>query len=128
METKEKTAEVELITKEQVDRVIETITQVQKDYAEEEGSNKSRFDFDKTKEVLRSLEGVSVQTVVTILSTAILLLPLNAMITVLDMGKTAIKSKTLSTLYKVLTGSGCPDCKGGEKCTDSTCPNPETKE
>ena len=108
--------------------MVETLTQVQEHHAGEEGSNESRIDFDKAKEVLRSFEGISVQTAVAILSTALLLLPLGAIAAVLDMGKSAIRAKTLSAFFKMLGGAGCPDCKGCEDCADGACPVPETKE
>ena len=128
METKEKkTAEVELITKEQIDNAVKSLTKAQK-HAGEEDASESRIDFEKTKEVLRSLEGASVQTAIAILSTAFLFLPLGAIAAVLDMGKATIKAKALSTFFKMLEGTDCPDCKECKDCADDACSAPETKE
>lgn len=131
METNKK-EEVELITKEQVDHVVETLTKAE-EHAGKEEANESKIDFEKSKEVLRSLEGASIQTVITILSTTLLLLPLGAIATVLDMGKSVSRIKAMSALFKVFGDAGCPDCKkkGCEECVDSKDsegPSTETKE
>lgn len=107
--------------------MVETLTKAE-EHAGEEEAKESGIDFEKAKEVLKSLEGASVHTVVAILSTALLLLPLGAIAAVLDMGKSAIRAKTLSAFFKMLGGAGCPDCKGCEDCADGACPVPETKE
>lgn len=122
-----KTGDVKLITKEQVDHVVETITKAQKDAGEKE----SKIDFEKAKEIIKSFEGTSIHTVTLALSSAFILLPINSIVTALDMGKSVIKVKTLSALFNVFGGAGCSDCKGCKdckECTDGECPLSQTNE
>lgn len=122
-----KTDEVELITKEQVDHVVESLTKA-REHAGQEKANKSKVDFEKTEEVLRSLEGKSIHTVVAILTTAFLILPIDAVAAVVDMGKGIIRAKAVSDFLKALGSADCPDCEGCEDCAEGECPVSETKE
>lgn len=108
MEEKEK--EVEIISKEEIEKVVNSINEAKEKCPVEEDSN---LDLDKVTEAVTNLEGCSVQTVMGILVTSMLLLPADAIMEVLTMGKKAFKAKALSELM------------GMEKCPCSSEESPE---
>lgn len=108
-----------IITKEQIDTVLGSFSKAETKAKEE--NLESGIDFEKAKEVINSFEGLSVETVISIISTAILTLPLEAMALVVDTSKKALKAKASITLLKLLAG----DDKQQES---GVCSDPENKE
>lgn len=107
MEEKEK--KVEIISKEEIEKVVNCINEAKEKCLVEEDSN---LDFDKVTEAVTNLEGCSAQTVVGILTTSMLLLPAGAIMVVLTMGKKALRAKTLSELMDIV--KKCPACSSEE--------------
>lgn len=107
MEEKEK--KVKIISKEEIEKVVNHINEAKEECLVEEGSN---FDLDKVTEAVTNLEGCSAQTVVGILTTSMLLLPARAIMVVLTMGKQALRAKTLSEIMD--TVKKCPACSSEE--------------
>lgn len=103
MEEKEK--KTEIISKEEIEKVIENLNQAEEKCPVEEDS---KLDLTKVKETISSFEGCTPQTVVSILSTSFLVLPAGAIMAVLDMGKQALRAKALQELMK-LVGSERPE-------------------
>jgi hypothetical protein len=102
---------VETILKEDVERLLETLDKTEKtSEIEEEG-----VDIPKVKEFIASLEGCSAHTVVTTLATAMLLLPVGAVMVVLDMGKSTLKARALGMFARLID-----DCKGCPKDTEAS--------
>lgn len=93
MEEKEK--EVEIISKEEIEKVVNHINESKERCPVEEDSN---LDLDKVTEAVTNLEGCSAQTVIGILIASMLLLPAGAIMAVLTMGKQALRAKALSEL------------------------------
>lgn len=101
MEKKEKE---EIITKEQIEGINETIDKAAGACSTKEEGQK--IDFEKVKDTLRSLEGMNVYTVISILTTAMLLLPAGAILAVNKMGQQTFKAKALSELLKMTEDKG----------------------
>lgn len=117
MEEKEKKT-VEILSKEMVEKVINSINEAEAVAPVQEGSN---LDMNKVKEVISSLEGCTAHTVVGILSTALLLLPAGAIMAVMDMGKKAFTAKALGELMGMVKAK-CPDCECSEDAEASEAP------
>lgn len=107
MEEKEK--KVEIISKEEIEKVVNHINEAKEECLVEEDSN---LDLDKVTEAVTNLEGCSAQTVVGILTTSMLLLPAGAIMAVLTMGKQALRAKALSELMDIV--KECPACSSEE--------------
>lgn len=107
MEEKEK--KVEIISKEEIEKVVNCINEAKEKCLVEEDSN---LDLDKVTEAVTNLEGCSAQTVVGILTTSMLLLPAGAIMVVLTMGKQALRAKALSELTDIV--KKCPACSSEE--------------
>lgn len=105
MEEKEK--KVEIISKEEIEKVVYHINEAKEKCLVEEDSN---LDLDKVTEAVTNLEGCSAQTVVGILTTSMLLLPAGAIMVVLTMGKQALRA-ALSELTDIVK---CPACSSEE--------------
>lgn len=106
MEEKEK--KVEIISKEEIEKVVNCIKAKEKCLVEED----SNLDLDKVTEAVTNLEGCSAQTVVGILTTSMLLLPAGAIMVVLTMGKQVLRAKALSELMDIV--KKCPACSSEE--------------
>lgn len=105
---------VEIISKEDVERLIATLNEAEVAHPEIK-SEDVHVDTDKVKEVVASLEGCTVHTVVAVLSTAMILLPTGAVAAVLDMGKSTLKARAFSMLAQMLGKckgdcDNCPEC------------------
>lgn len=100
MEKKEK--EVKIISKEEIEKVVNSINETKEKCPVEEDSN---LDLDKVTEAVTNLEGCSVQTVMGILTTSMLLLPAGEIRAVLTMGKQTLRAKVLSELMGMVK---CP--------------------
>lgn len=103
MEEKDK---VKLISKEEIEKVINTLNEAE----EKIGTGGKSFDLAKVKEVISSFEGCTPQTIVGVCNTAFLLLPADAIMTVIDTGKKVFTVKALGKLMGMI-GKECPDCK-----------------
>ena len=101
---------VEIISEEMVEKVINNLNEAEEKAPVAEDSN---LDMNKVKEVIKSLAGCTPHTIVGIITTSLLLLPAGAIMAVLDMGKQALKAKTLSAIIGLM-GEACPDCKAAE--------------
>lgn len=88
---------VETISPETVDVVINSIKQ-----AKEEHPEIKDIDTEKIKEVIESLRGCTVQTVVGVISTAFLLLPAGAIMSCLNMSNSALKVKMATDLRELM--------------------------
>lgn len=97
MENEEK--KVEVISKEDIERLLESIDEAHEKHNIEEATG---VDLSKVKEVLSGLEGCSVYTVISLLSTAMLLLPTKGITVVLEMGKDALKTKFITEFAKMM--------------------------
>lgn len=97
---------VETISKEEIEKVINTLNEAE----EKVGMKDKRLDFRKVKEIISSFEGCTPQTVVGALATAFLILPADAIMAVIDIGKKAFTAKALGELMGMI-GKECPDCK-----------------
>lgn len=107
MEEKDK---VEFISKEEIEKVINTINEVwQKSNVYEDNS----IYINKVKEGISSLEGCTITTVVGILSTACLLLPAGAIMAVIDMAKKAFTVKAMIEMAN-MSDKECSDCNDAE--------------
>lgn len=107
MEEKDK---VEFISKEKIEKVINTINEVgQKSNVYEDNS----IYINKVKEGIRSLEGCTITSVVGILSTACLLLPASAIMIVIDMAKKAFTVKAMLEMAN-MSDKECSDCNDAE--------------
>lgn len=115
MEEKEKH---EPISKEMVEKVINSLTKAVAAVPVQEDSN---FDLNKVKEVINSLEGCTADTVICILSSAFLLLPAEAIKTVIDMGKRTFVGKALKEIMDIAK-TECPDCECSEDTKTSETP------
>lgn len=109
MEEKEKVT-VETISKEEIEKVINTITKA----GEEVDMNNKELDLVKVKEVISNFEGCTPQTIVGALTTALLLLPLAGIMTVIDIGKEAFAAKAMSELIGKI-GKESHNCECEEK-------------
>lgn len=89
----------EIISKEEIEKVINNIEEAEKKFPVE---NDSDLDLNKVKEELTNLEGCSVQTAVGILTSAMLLLPAGAIAAVLQMGKQALKAKAFAKFMDIV--------------------------
>lgn len=107
MEEKEK--KVEIISKEEIEKVVKHINEAKEECLVEEDSN---FDLDKVTEAVTNLEGCSAQTVVSILTASMLLLSASAIMVVLTMGKQVLRAKTLSEPMDIV--KECPACSSEE--------------
>lgn len=85
----------EIISKEEIEEVVNHINEAKKKCPVKEDSN---LDLDKVTEVVTNLEGCSVQTVMGILATSMLMLPAGAIMAVLTVGERALRAKALSEL------------------------------
>lgn len=86
---------VEIISKEEMEKALNTINEAEKTCTEDLDS---KIDFTKVKEVLSSLEGCTAHTVVTTISAAFVLLSAGAIMATLDIGKKAFEAKALMQL------------------------------
>ena len=109
MEEKEKVT-VETISKEEIEKVINTITEVE----EKTGMNNKEVDLVKVKEVISNFEGCTLHTVVGALATALLLLPAGGIMTVIKMGKEALAAKAMSELMGMIDKE-CNNCECEER-------------
>lgn len=100
----------EIISKEQIEDINETIDKAAEACSTKEEEQK--IDFEKVKDTLRSLEGVNVHTVMSILTTAMLLLPAGAILTVNKMGGQAFKAKAFSEILKKAEDGGIAELIG----------------
>lgn len=94
---------VETISPETVDVVIGSIKQ-----AKEEHSEIKDIDTEKIKEVIESLRGCTVPTVASVIGTAFLLLPAGAIVSCLNMGNSALKTKMAIDLMELMGNSEAP--------------------
>lgn len=99
MKTKE-SKEKDLITKEQIDLVLKAITNTTESSTEEK-LQETEIDFDKVSEVLRNLEGTSLQTVAACITSGMLLLPAEILVQTMDLLKMILRRKILSDLSNV---------------------------
>lgn len=106
---------VEIISKEDVEKVIKTLNEAEEKCAVEEDSE---LDLGKVKEVISGLGGCTPQTVVGICTTAFLLLPAGAIMAVLDMGKQALRAKAIAELMNVI--GECPACSEKEEAPEAS--------
>lgn len=90
----------EIISKEEVERVLKSLNKVEEEHP---ADNDSKLDFARVKETISSFEGCPVQTVVGVSSTTLLLLPSSALAIVLDMGNQILKAKLFSELVESLS-------------------------
>lgn len=101
---------VEFISKEEIEKVINTINEVgQKSNVYEDNSTC----INKVKEGISSLEGCTINTVVGILSTACLLLPAGAIMAVIDMAKKAFTVKAMLEIAN-MSDKECSDYNDAE--------------
>lgn len=105
MEEKDK---VELISTEDVEKVVATLGEAQNKFTEVEDSN---IDLNKVKELVSNFEGVTVHTAVATLATSFLLLPAGAIMAVMDMGKKAFTAKALAEVMKMMGKEGAEENK-----------------
>lgn len=106
MEEKDK---VKFISKEDIEKVINSINKVEK---RTNVSEDKSLEVDKVKEVISSLEGYTAQTIVGIISTACLLLPASGILAVIDLAKATFKTKAMLELVNMF--GECPDCNDAE--------------
>ena len=90
---------VEITSKEEMEKMLNTINEAEKACTEDPDS---KIDFTKVKEVLSSLEGCTAHTVVATISTAFILLYAGAIMATLDIGKEAFAAKALMQLKDMI--------------------------
>ena len=107
MEENEK--KVEIISKEEIEKVVNHINEAKEECLVEEDSN---LDLDKVTEAVTNLEGCSAQTVVGILTTSTHQPPAGAILVVLPRGNQALRAKPLSEPMDLV--KKCPACSSEE--------------
>lgn len=106
---KEKT--VKTVSKEEIEKVINTLSETEVKYPED-----AKLNIAKVKEVISNFEGCTPHTVVGVCTTALLLLPTGTIMAVIDMAKKAFAAKAMSELAGII-GKDCPDCNC--ECADA---------
>lgn len=106
--------ETEIISKEEIDKVINVLNEAEKESIAED----EKLSITKVKEVISDFEGHTTQTIVGILNTAFLLLPVGAIMAVMDMGKKAFLAKFTVELGKSIN----------KECSDCNCKASKTRE
>lgn len=89
---------VKTISKEMIERLINSFNRAEKEIPIQEEKN---LDRNKVKEIISNLEGCSPHTVVCILSTACVLLPTDAIMTVISLAKNALTVKAMTELVNI---------------------------
>lgn len=97
-----------------MEKLIKTLNEAEVAHPELK-SEETAIDTEKIKEVVAGLEGCTVHTVVSLLTTAMLMLPAGAVMAVIDMGKSTLKMKALGMLAKMMGKckgdcDNCPEC------------------
>ena len=90
---------VKTISKEMIERVINSFNRAEKEIPIQEESN---LDRNKVKEIISSLEECSPSTVVCILCTACILLPTDAIMEGINLAKKALTVKAMTELVNIL--------------------------
>lgn len=90
-----KEKETEIISKEMIEDVVSSIN---KSMGELTPKEEGGIDYEKVKEVLSSFEGLSIKTMVALIVTTLLMLPMDAITAILDMGKQVIKMKMMAAV------------------------------
>lgn len=95
MEENKKQVE-EIISKEQIESVNETVDKAATVCQEKVGDPK--IDYERVKQTLNSFEGMNIHTAIAVITTAMVLLPAGAILSINKMGERAFKAKALSEI------------------------------
>lgn len=87
--------EAKVISKKEIEKVINVICKAEKEASNDKDNN---IDFEKTKQLINSLEGCNSQTVVAVIIATLTMIPAGCIMAIIDMAKKAFAAKAMAEL------------------------------
>lgn len=87
--------EAKVISKEEIEKVINVICEVEEEVSDDKDNN---IDFEKSKQLINSLEGCNFKTVVAVIIATLTMIPAGGIMEIINMAKKTFAAKAMEEL------------------------------
>lgn len=87
--------EAKVISKEEIEKVINVICEVEEEVSDDKDNN---IDFEKSKQLINSLEGCNSKTVVAVIIATLTMIPAGGIMAIINMAKKTFAAKAMEEL------------------------------